>query len=163
MSFRSNEATGAPRGSRRDVLIGAAAMATAPLIASDPAAAQPTAGSAPASPANRSDRRRLGGLEVSAIGLGCYSLVVLIRIENGERVRTTSGVTYEDEYICRDGRWLIARRTSHFVRGRTPDCPRLDELNVVSDARPFDPFRSTERPWRNSLARRSSSCWRMVS
>jgi hypothetical protein len=72
MSVRSNEARGAPRGSRRDVLIGAAAMATAPLIASGSAAAQPTTGSAPASPANRRDRRR-------------------------------------------DGRWLIARRTSHFV------------------------------------------------
>jgi ketosteroid isomerase-like protein len=44
-----------------------------------------------------------------------YSLVVLIGMENGKRVRTTSGVTYEDEYIRRDGRWLIARRKSHFV------------------------------------------------
>jgi uncharacterized protein (TIGR02246 family) len=44
-----------------------------------------------------------------------YSLVVLIGMENGKQVRTTSGVTYKDEYIRRDGRWLIARRTSHFV------------------------------------------------
>jgi hypothetical protein len=34
---------------------------------------------------------------------------------------------------------------------------------AAMDARPFDPFRSTERAWRNSLARRSSSSWRMVS
>ncbi|WP_414473217.1 nuclear transport factor 2 family protein [Microvirga sp. M2] len=44
-----------------------------------------------------------------------YSLVVLMGMENGKQVRTTSGVTYEDEYVRGDGRWLIARRTSHFV------------------------------------------------
>jgi uncharacterized protein (TIGR02246 family) len=49
-----------------------------------------------------------------------YSLVVLIGMENKKQVRTTNGVTYKDEYIRRDGRWLIARRTSHFV-WRTQD------------------------------------------
>ena len=44
-----------------------------------------------------------------------YSLVVLIGMENEKQVRAASGVTYKDEYIRRDGRWLIARRTSHFV------------------------------------------------
>ena len=44
-----------------------------------------------------------------------YSLVVLIGMANGKQVRTTSGVTYEDEYVRRDGRWLIAKRTSRFV------------------------------------------------
>jgi aryl-alcohol dehydrogenase-like predicted oxidoreductase len=74
MSFRSKEARVAPWGNRRDVLIGAATMAAAPLLAGGSVAAQPTAGTAPASPASRRDRRRLGGLEVSAIGLGCMSM-----------------------------------------------------------------------------------------
>jgi aryl-alcohol dehydrogenase-like predicted oxidoreductase len=74
MSFRSKEARVAPWGNRRDVLIGAATMAAAPLLAGGSVAAQPPAGTAPASPASRSDRRRLGGLEVSAIGLGCMSM-----------------------------------------------------------------------------------------
>ncbi len=44
-----------------------------------------------------------------------YSLVVPIGSENGKQVRTTNGVTYKDEHLGRGGRWLIARRRSHFV------------------------------------------------
>jgi hypothetical protein len=74
MSICSNKISVAPLTSRRNMLIGAAAMAAAPLITSGSAPAQPTAGTARPSPANRRDRRRLGGLEVSAIGLGCMSM-----------------------------------------------------------------------------------------
>lgn len=28
---------------------------------------------------------------------------------------TMQGVSYDDEYLCSNGRWLIAKRTSHFV------------------------------------------------
>ncbi|MGO7591709.1 nuclear transport factor 2 family protein [Rhizobium leguminosarum] len=44
-----------------------------------------------------------------------YCLVVLIADENGKRIKNTAGVTYHDEYIRRDGQWLIAKRTSHFT------------------------------------------------
>lgn len=44
-----------------------------------------------------------------------YCQVVLIGKENGKRIMTTQGVTYDDEYLRVDGMWLIAKRTSHFV------------------------------------------------
>jgi uncharacterized protein (TIGR02246 family) len=44
-----------------------------------------------------------------------YCLVVLIGVENGKRIKSTSGVIYNDEYVRRDGRWLIAKRTSNFT------------------------------------------------
>ena len=44
-----------------------------------------------------------------------YSFVVLIGPENGKTVRQTMGVTYDDEYVRRGARWLIAKRTSHFT------------------------------------------------
>lgn len=45
-----------------------------------------------------------------------YCQVVLIGPnETGKRVQTTQGVWYEDEYVKRDGKWLIANRTSHFT------------------------------------------------
>lgn len=44
-----------------------------------------------------------------------YCQVVLISNNNGKRTMLTQGVRYEDEYVKRDGRWLIAHRTSHFV------------------------------------------------
>lgn len=45
-----------------------------------------------------------------------YCQVVLIgKDDKGQRVMTTQGVTYDDEYLRMDGKWLIAKRTSHFV------------------------------------------------
>jgi len=50
-----------------------------------------------------------------------YSLVVLIRHEGGKTVRLTSGVTYKDEYVRQDGKWLISRRTSNFTWSTTDE------------------------------------------
>lgn len=44
-----------------------------------------------------------------------YCQVVLIGMQDGRRMMTTQGVTYDDEYVRLDGKWLIAKRTSHFV------------------------------------------------
>lgn len=44
-----------------------------------------------------------------------YCQVVLIGMKDGRRVMTTQGVIYDDEYVREGGKWLIARRTSHFV------------------------------------------------
>lgn len=44
-----------------------------------------------------------------------YCQVVLISNDNGKRTMLTQGVRYDDEYVRRDGRWLIAHRTSHFM------------------------------------------------
>jgi ketosteroid isomerase-like protein len=44
-----------------------------------------------------------------------YCLVVLIGKEGGKTVKTTMGVTYDDEYVRRGGAWLIAKRVSHFT------------------------------------------------
>lgn len=44
-----------------------------------------------------------------------YCQVVLIGEENGKRIMTTQGVTYDDEYLRIDGKWRIAKRISHFV------------------------------------------------
>ncbi|MBO0144632.1 nuclear transport factor 2 family protein [Agrobacterium sp. Ap1] len=44
-----------------------------------------------------------------------YCLVVLIADDAGKKIRNTSGVTYHDEYVRRDGKWLIAKRTSNFT------------------------------------------------
>lgn len=43
-----------------------------------------------------------------------YCLVVLIGEQDGQQVKTTFGVSYEDEYVKTDGKWLIAQRKSHF-------------------------------------------------
>lgn len=44
-----------------------------------------------------------------------YCQVVLVRIENGEKVALIRGVYYNDEYTNIDGKWLISKRTSNFV------------------------------------------------
>jgi hypothetical protein len=41
--------------------------------------------------------------------------VVLIGNESGKTIKTTMGVTYDDEYVRREGAWLIAKRISHFT------------------------------------------------
>lgn len=44
-----------------------------------------------------------------------YCLVVLINHQDGKLIRTTSGVTYHDDYVRQGGQWLIASRRSDFV------------------------------------------------
>lgn len=44
-----------------------------------------------------------------------YCLVVLIREQDGKRIMSTDGIYYNDKYVKVEGRWLIAKRTSHFV------------------------------------------------
>lgn len=44
-----------------------------------------------------------------------YCLVDLINSENGKKIKNTSGVHYNDEYVYENGQWLIAKRTSTFV------------------------------------------------
>ena len=43
-----------------------------------------------------------------------YAQVVLVSEKNGKRTMLTEGVCYNDEYVRKDGRWLISKRTSHF-------------------------------------------------
>lgn len=44
-----------------------------------------------------------------------YCQVVLIGNENGKKMMNMQGVRYNDEYVRVDGKWLIAKRASHFV------------------------------------------------
>ena len=44
-----------------------------------------------------------------------YYQVVLVRIENGEKIALIRGVYYNDEYTNINGKWLISKRTSNFV------------------------------------------------
>lgn len=44
-----------------------------------------------------------------------YCQVVLIKEENGQRIKQTSGVRYHDRYIFQNGQWLIAERLSNFM------------------------------------------------
>ncbi len=44
-----------------------------------------------------------------------YCQVVLIGMDGDKRYRNTAGVVYRDEYVRRDGHWLIAKRVSHFT------------------------------------------------
>ena len=49
-----------------------------------------------------------------AIGVS-YCLVVLIETDQGKKLKNTSGVIYNDEYVRRGSKWLIAKRTSRFT------------------------------------------------
>lgn len=44
-----------------------------------------------------------------------YCQVVLIGDVEGKKIRTMQGVRYQDEYVKKDGKWLIAARNSYFV------------------------------------------------
>lgn len=44
-----------------------------------------------------------------------YCQVVLIRVENGNKIMLMQGVYYNDEYTNINGKWLISKRTSNFV------------------------------------------------
>ena len=54
-----------------------------------------------------------------------YCLVVLIGTENGKRVRNTSGVIYNDQYVRHGGQWLIAKRVSNFTWRDKSDFPAV--------------------------------------
>jgi hypothetical protein len=41
--------------------------------------------------------------------------VVLIKEEEGQRIKQTSGVRYHDRYVFQNGKWLIAERLSNFM------------------------------------------------
>jgi len=50
-----------------------------------------------------------------------YCLVVLIGRQNNTASKTTMGVRYADEYVRRNGSWLISKRVSNFMwRATTP-------------------------------------------
>ena len=44
-----------------------------------------------------------------------YCQVKLVTAEDGKQFITDSSVRYNDEYVRRDGRWLIKTRISHFL------------------------------------------------
>ncbi|SHT46203.1 Uncharacterised protein [Mycobacteroides abscessus subsp. abscessus] len=44
-----------------------------------------------------------------------YCRVDLITSENGKKINNASAVSYQDEYVYENGKWLIAKRTSNFV------------------------------------------------
>ena len=39
----------------------------------------------------------------------CYCLITLIGNENGKKIKTTIGATYEDDYILENNKWLVAK------------------------------------------------------
>ncbi|SDH41022.1 nuclear transport factor 2 family protein [Chitinophaga filiformis] len=43
-----------------------------------------------------------------------YCQVTLIGMENGKKMKTTIGVTYQDDFIRENNRWLIAKRIGNF-------------------------------------------------
>jgi translation initiation factor RLI1 len=44
----------------------------------------------------------------------CYCLITLIGNENGKKIKTTIGATYEDQYIRENNKWLVAKRVGTF-------------------------------------------------
>ncbi|MFU0884909.1 nuclear transport factor 2 family protein [Kluyvera sichuanensis] len=52
--------------------------------------------------------------ESTAKGIA-YCQVTLIKEENGQRIKQTSGVRYHDRYVFQNGKWLIAERLSNFM------------------------------------------------
>ncbi|NCB56353.1 MAG: nuclear transport factor 2 family protein [Gammaproteobacteria bacterium] len=44
-----------------------------------------------------------------------YCLVVLISNDNGKEFKNFNGVIYKDEYVRRDGQWLITNREARFT------------------------------------------------
>lgn len=43
-----------------------------------------------------------------------YCFITLIGNENGKKVRTTIGATYEDEYIRVNSQWFVSKRVGNF-------------------------------------------------
>ena len=52
--------------------------------------------------------------ENSASGIA-YCQVTLIKEDNGQRIKQTSGVRYHDRYVFQNGKWFIAERLSDFM------------------------------------------------
>lgn len=44
----------------------------------------------------------------------CYCFITLIGSENGKKIRTTVGATYEDEYVRVNSQWLVSKRVGNF-------------------------------------------------
>lgn len=44
-----------------------------------------------------------------------YCLVVLVSDAQGKKFKNFNGVIYKDEYVRRDGQWLIAKRLARFT------------------------------------------------
>lgn len=44
-----------------------------------------------------------------------YCQVVLIKEDNGKKIKRTSGVRYQDKYRKIDGKWYIENRVSNFM------------------------------------------------
>jgi len=55
-----------------------------------------------------------------------YCLVVLIGKDGDKRYRNTAGVVYQDEYVRREGRWLIAKRVSNFTWRSRDEVPATE-------------------------------------
>ena len=55
---------------------------------------------------------RINGDKATGIA---YAQVVLVSEKDGKKTMLTEGVRYNDEYVRRDGKWLISKRTSHFM------------------------------------------------
>lgn len=45
-----------------------------------------------------------------------YCMVTLIGMDNGKKMKTTMWIYYNDEYVRKDTKWLIANRKSNFIR-----------------------------------------------
>lgn len=50
-----------------------------------------------------------------ATGVSYCQVILIGKDDKGQRTMTTQGVTYDDEYQRVDGKWMIGKRTSHFV------------------------------------------------
>ncbi|EOI3466382.1 nuclear transport factor 2 family protein [Cronobacter dublinensis] len=52
-----------------------------------------------------------------------YCQVTLIKEEDGQRLKQSSGVRYRDRYVYQDSQWLIAERLSDFMWTDTHPIP----------------------------------------
>lgn len=68
------EGSNSSRGITRREILGAGAALTASAMASQIAFSAPKGPGCPSAIVSKSESRRLGGLEVSSIGLGCMSM-----------------------------------------------------------------------------------------
>jgi hypothetical protein len=50
-----------------------------------------------------------------------YCRVILVGNQNGKQMKTTMYVIYKDEFVKQNGKWLIKKRISNFVRTETEE------------------------------------------
>ena len=50
-----------------------------------------------------------------------YCMVTLVGTDNGKKMKTTMWMYYNDEYVRKDTKWLIANRKSNFVRSEVEE------------------------------------------